>query len=583
MLSRDHLPAAEVAAHLLEATPDGDPWVVDTLRAAAATARGEGAPHLSARYLRRALEEPPLPEQRAGVLFELGIAEARDDLAAVGHLRESLALEAVPARRAEIGLLLGRTLGLAGHHGEAVDVLARARNEDGIDPELERWVEAELVGHCLHTADKLGLGFERITQAIANGRSGTSPAEKLVQVIATFAAISSAAITPDAAVRVARAAAAEPVVAHDENSSLRFFIAETLVFADAADRAVAVLDEMITEARARASMPGVALASTFRAQALLRRGDVLGAEADARTALEVVDSQILGYCRPYVLSFLIDVLVERGELEEAERLVEAEGPDAEWPELWQCGLLLGSRGRLRIAQSRIEDGVGDLLEWGRRIAPWRPRNPSAAAWRSEAAVGLAMLGRIDEAAYLAEWELRHARAMGPGRGLGVALRAAGLVEGGENGVALLRQAVDVLDRADADLESARALTDLGAMLRRQGSRVAAREPLRRGLDLATRCGATVLAGRARDELVAAGARPRRDALRGREALTPRELSAARLAAEGMSNREIAQALFVTLRTVELHLSNAYGKLNIQSRQELPDVLRPSSLVRTQSA
>jgi DNA-binding NarL/FixJ family response regulator len=93
----------------------------------------------------------------------------------------------------------------------------------------------------------------------------------------------------------------------------------------------------------------------------------------------------------------------------------------------------------------------------------------------------------------------------------------------------------------------------------------------------------VLAGRARDELVAAGARPRRDALRGREALTPRELSAARLAAEGMSNREIAQALFVTLRTVELHLSNAYGKLNIQSRQELPDVLRPSSLVRTQSA
>jgi DNA-binding CsgD family transcriptional regulator len=284
-----------------------------------------------------------------------------------------------------------------------------------------------------------------------------------------------------------------------------------------------------------------------------------------------------------VLSFLIDVLVERGELEEAERLVEAEGPDAEWPQLWQCGLLLGSRGRLRIAQSRIEDGVGDLLEWGRRIAPWRPRNPSSAPWRSEAAVGLAMLGRTEEAVNLVQWELGHARAIGSSRALGVALRAAGVVEGGEKGVELLREAVVVLEGADAELERARALTDLGAMLRRHGSRVAAREPLRRGLDLATKCGATVLAGRAREELVTAGARPRRDALSGREALTPRELSAARLAAEGMSNREIAQALFVTLRTVELHLSNAYGKLNIQSRQELPDVLRPSSLVRRQSA
>lgn len=153
---------------------------------------------------------------------------------------------------------------------------------------------------------------------------------------------------------------------------------------------------------------------------------------------------------------------------------------------------------------------------------------------------------------------------------------AGVLEGGIGGLERLREAVAVLEASPAKLELARALVDLGVALRHASERSAAREPLRRGLDLAHRCGATVLAGRARDELVVAGGRPRRLLLSGVDALTASERRVAQLAATGLSNREIAQALFVTTRTVEVHLTHAYRKLGIRTRQELPRVLEGTS-------
>jgi DNA-binding CsgD family transcriptional regulator len=122
------------------------------------------------------------------------------------------------------------------------------------------------------------------------------------------------------------------------------------------------------------------------------------------------------------------------------------------------------------------------------------------------------------------------------------------------------------------IEHARSLVDLGAALRRQNQRADAREPLRTGLDLATRCGAAPLAERARQELLACGARPRRAMLTGRDALTPSELRIAELAAGGRSNRDIAEALFITPKTVENHLGRIYKKLSIGSREELRPVL-----------
>ncbi|MBV9414843.1 MAG: helix-turn-helix transcriptional regulator [Solirubrobacterales bacterium] len=156
--------------------------------------------------------------------------------------------------------------------------------------------------------------------------------------------------------------------------------------------------------------------------------------------------------------------------------------------------------------------------------------------------------------------------------LGVSLRVCGLVGGGDTSLELLAEAVKTLERSQSPLELARALSDHGAALRRAGRRVQARAELERALDLAHRCGAQRIAARTRVDLIAAGAKPRRDAITGRDALTAGELRVARLAADGLTNREIAQALFITTRTAKGHLSRVYHKLGITRRGQLEGAL-----------
>jgi DNA-binding NarL/FixJ family response regulator len=132
--------------------------------------------------------------------------------------------------------------------------------------------------------------------------------------------------------------------------------------------------------------------------------------------------------------------------------------------------------------------------------------------------------------------------------------------------------VALLEDSTLRLELAVALHALGRALRTARRPAEAREPLRRALDLADRCGADVLVGRARAELHAAGGRPRATALQGVDALTPSERRVADLAVEGRTNKDIAQTLYVTPKTVEVHLSSAYRKLGIRSRQQLGEAL-----------
>src|SRR5205085_5888054 len=132
--------------------------------------------------------------------------------------------------------------------------------------------------------------------------------------------------------------------------------------------------------------------------------------------------------------------------------------------------------------------------------------------------------------------------------------------------------VAVLDGSPTKLEFAHSLAALGAATRRAGQRVEARGLLRRALELGELCRADALESAVRTELIATGARPRRAMLTGVDALTPSELRVAQLAAAGKSNRAIAQALFVTLKTVEMHLAGSYRKLGISSRSELPALL-----------
>jgi DNA-binding CsgD family transcriptional regulator len=268
--------------------------------------------------------------------------------------------------------------------------------------------------------------------------------------------------------------------------------------------------------------------------------------------------------------------MEQGKLDEAASALARSGWEESPSESAHLHFLLDSRARLRLLRGDLEGGIEEMRETSRRLRAVGGRNPAFVQSRSQAALALLELGDEQEARRLASEELALARIWGAPRALGAALRVAGLVEGGQDGLARLREAVEVLSDSPAKLEHAKARTELGAALRRANRRAQAREQLRQAVELATVCGAVPLAERAETELLATGARPRRVALTGIDSLTPSERRVAEMAAEGPTNREIAQALFVTQRTVEVHLTSIYRKLGISSRAQLPAALgRPA--------
>ena len=268
----------------------------------------------------------------------------------------------------------------------------------------------------------------------------------------------------------------------------------------------------------------------------------------------------------YRAGFLTQVLLERGSIDEAEQLIAATSlDDVVDAHRIHC---VYSRGRLRLESGAAERALADFIEVGDLAESVQFRNPAFVPWRSQAAIALQRLGRQDEARALAREELELSRSWGAPRTVGISLRALGLVEGGQAGELLLREAVEVLADSPARLEYARALVDLGALVRRGNSRSEARKLLRQGVELAHRCGATALVARGNDELAATGAHPRTILLSGLDALTASERRVAQMAADDMSNKEIAQALFVTVKTVEQHLGRVYRKLDIGSRREL---------------
>jgi DNA-binding CsgD family transcriptional regulator len=274
-------------------------------------------------------------------------------------------------------------------------------------------------------------------------------------------------------------------------------------------------------------------------------------------------------------SFVVRALIDRGELDQASALLAEHELTGDLPPSWPHNLVRHARGCLYAAAGDHAQAAADLLAAGEQADRWGILNPAILPWRSDAALSLAAVGKNAEASRLAAAEVDLARKWGAGRALGIALRAAGRVDRSGDGMQFLADAVAVLRPSPAPLELARALVDLGAAQRRCGARLDARETLRDGLDLAYRQGGRRLAERARQELVIAGGKPRRDAVRGRDALTPSELRVAELAAGGQTNRQIAQALFITQRTVENHLTSTYGKLGIGSRSELAPALMSS--------
>jgi DNA-binding CsgD family transcriptional regulator len=229
-------------------------------------------------------------------------------------------------------------------------------------------------------------------------------------------------------------------------------------------------------------------------------------------------------------------------------------------------------GAAQLAQGKFNHAAATLTEVGELCEANGVRTPALFPWRSDLALALAGTDRHDEGVSLAMTDLRLAEECDIDRARGHALRALGLLSGGEAGLAQLEAAVQAFARSPARVELGWASYELGAALRRANRRRDARAPLDRALDLGLGCGAKLLTERSHEELQALGARPRNVMLTGAESLTAAERRVCRLASEGLRNTDIAQALFISLRTVETHLGHAYRKLDIASRGELSQAL-----------
>jgi DNA-binding CsgD family transcriptional regulator len=561
-----------VAAHLLRSPPTGDPEVVATLRRAASRAASRGASESAVAYLRRALREPPPADGRADLLFELGSAEAPvDGPAAIEHLQAAQDVTEDPTRRAQIALALGRQLFLL--RGEAADAVFLRALEDlgGADAELRHLLEVGLITNDLFSPSLHDAARERLEDVRTRADDHTVGEKMLLALLAYHDA--RAGRSAAEAVALARRALADGALLRANFFQAVFPASTVLAMADL-DEVLEFYDDLLGEAHRRGSVLALAAVKVFRSQTLVWRGDLREAEADAREAL--AGAAIWGTSARFAghaSAFLADALMEQGRLDEAAGVLARPGLSAGLPETARLLYLRDSGARLRILRGDLAGGLAELLDAGRGFEAVGSHNPAFIAWRSEAALVLRRLGKIEDARRLAGEELELARGWGAPRALGAALRAAGLVAGRRGGVDLLGEAVDVLDGSPAKLEHAKARTELGAALRRANERVKAREHLRRAVELATMCGAVSLAERAQGELLATGARPRRVALSGVASLTPSERRVAEMAADGLTNRQIAQALFVTQRTVEVHLTSVYRKLAIDSRSQLGGALR----------
>ena len=579
LLYADGAEPERVAAHLLVGRAEGNARTVEHLRAAAGAARARSAPQSAIEYLQRALDEPPAIEHRGDLLAELGAAEAAAGLAAADeHLAAAAAVSADRCRRAELTLQRAHALYARGAHERASRAYAAGLDELGGEPSGrdETELHDELQTGLFATSWLLGRApvpaGARQAPPIDRGARPRTHGGRLVLARAALQASfdgerASAVIAP-----AEHAWDGGRLLARDTADGIGWsFVAAAMIQSGALELGIALVDAVLEDARHRGSPLAFATASNTRSLPRLWQGAVTDALVDLELAR---DARRFGW-RRFVRSAAANYclcMIELGEFEAAERALTDDAP-LEQPYDLEDTRRLHALAELRLAQARPHEAfelalaAGETVERTISVFGYCP-------WRGTAALAAAAIGDRGPALELARDALAsaeradvlHARIGG--------LRVLGLCEQGPRGLELLRSAAELGTSLPLRIETIRALVDLGGALRRSNQRSAAREPLQRAADLAHRGGARALSERARTELIATGARPRRELLlEGPGSLTPSERRIAELAARELSNRDIARQLFVTPKTVEYHLRNAYRKLGIERRGELAKALR----------
>ncbi|MDI3389582.1 AAA family ATPase [Streptomyces sp. B-S-A8] len=569
-------PAEQITGHLLRAAPSDQPWAHRMLTEAADDALARGAYTEAGACLRRALEGTG-PEP--GVLRRLGQVELADDpVAAAARFRQALHLmRADDQAWGQVLAELVQALVLAGDISEALRTAHRAAAD------LER---AETAGETGPARDAgRGAGAIRDLLVLLDSRevpggprtsspprpvpapdpSSRAPWVRLTEYALAAVHAQQSGTRRKEAVHYARLGLGEPLDPAGPRTALRLQLA--LVLSHAGEHAEALKacrtlgDELPPRAHALSTLAGA-----VRAECAYHAGHLREAVDTAYEALERGgDQEWLGSLQ--ARWWLGGTLFDLGNPKGAGRLLLDSGPADRTPDMALPALLF-HRGRLHCAQGRTEAGLADLEECGRRLDTLGWADSVRYPWRSAAALAHAELGRTDVAGQLAEEELALARNWGAAHTIGGALRVLGVLTPGKGRGELLAEAATILNDSGATVEEARVLRDLGRELMRTRRTREAREQLRAALALAERSGAGMLVEELRRDLMEAGAKPRRETEIGPESLTPAERRAALLAAEGLTNKEIALRLFVTRRTVEMHLSRVYRKLSISDRRHL---------------
>jgi DNA-binding CsgD family transcriptional regulator len=580
--SREHRRAADllaaegegvekVAGHLLASEPEGDPGVVDVLRQAAGRALRRGDPGAAARLLTRAVAEPPPSRLRGQILVELARAQMlAGDMTAHATLTDGLKLlddDTPQVRVRALTLLAGIRHGSGDRAGAAA---AREEALGLLDPDDPRRQDGLAEYLAIVTFDpQLRRNADKWLRPLLDGaRRGRAPDRS--GLLAHAALGLALAGDPPSQVRwladKALAADASPNLA--DHGALLGLALHALVIAGELTAADTAADTAMVTARRRGDALGYAYASYHRALSRFHQGALTEALADLEAA-RITHTDGWTLAGGWIGWLLARVLMEYGDnvaAEEALRMADDQPADA-----METGLLLHVRAQLALAAGE----PATALETARAAGGHLQRlydidHPGLLPWRTTAALAAHHLGDREQARRLAEEALERARAVGVARDIGVALRVAGLVAYPGPDIGLLTEAATTLQHLSETLEKTRTLIDLGAALRRTGQRTACSQPLQQGLALADRMRARPLAERARAELRAIGLRPRRSAVTGIDALTPSERRAALLAVHGQTNRQIAQNLFITTKTVETHLARTYRKLGISNRRQLRD-------------
>jgi DNA-binding CsgD family transcriptional regulator len=556
-----------VAQHLLASPGSGDAAVSAYLREQGVAALGAGSFAIARRLLQRALDEPAPAEQRDAMLLWLGRAErlAMDVEAAQAHLEaafhsadRAVALEAA----AEIFDLIDET----NRFHEVGDLQRRAlRLRPFGDSDAEIVLRAMLLTNVIMSADP-DLGD--LPRELAETEARSIPTDRdvsrfLLVITAVFERGLPGGSTEGLLSDLRRVVASLPESADDFTEwDLRTGLAAATFLVDGGlEESARVLDRVAPAAARLAGVrPQLQAELDFRRiqQAVSR-----GAFEDVHEQLKAADEftvrhRVSGYDRLH-RSLRGRIALEQGDYALAGSLLrERLTDDLVWPALG--ALLSGEAARALDMLEELHLTVASGSSLQQVEVELQPHLLASHVYSS--------LGDRERAAVEARRELEIRREFGPVPALAEALRRHASFVPAREAVTLLAEAAELAESIPNRPVLARVLASYGAALRLADRLPEARELLSRAVDLASEMGMARLLERSRRELLLAGSRPRRTRATGPTSLTDAQRDVASLAAEGLTNRQIAERLFVTIKTVETHLMAVYRKLGIRSREEL---------------